>query len=76
MKCLIVIILLGKLNEYIYWMNMMFRLLFKIFMVIFYIGVFKGCKWYICIFCWYVNEKKNIRENCNIVLNGIFEIIV
>lgn len=76
MKRLIIITLLGKLNEHIYWMNTTFRLLLKIPMVTFYIGVPKGCKWYICIPCWHANEKKNIRENCNTVLNGILEIIV
>lgn len=76
MKRLIVITLLGKLNEHIYWVNTTFRLLLKIPMVTFYIGVPKGCKWYICIPCWHANEKKNIMENCNTVLNGILEIIV
>lgn len=28
------------------------------------------------IFVFFVGKKKIIRENCNIVLNGIFEIIV
>lgn len=39
MKRLIVITLLGKLNEHIYWVNTTFRLLLKIPMVTLYIGV-------------------------------------
>lgn len=76
MKRLIVITLLGKLNEHIYWVNTTFRLLLKIPMVTFYIGVPKGCNWYICIPCSHANEKKIIRENLNTMLNDIFEIIV
>lgn len=75
MKRLIVITLLGKLNEHIYWVNTTFRLLLKIPMVTFYIGVPKGCKWYICIPCWHANKKK-ISGKIATVLNGIFEIIV
>lgn len=61
MKRLIVITLLGKLNEHKYWVNTTFRLLLKIPMVTFYIGVPKGCNWYICIPCWHANEKKNYQ---------------
>lgn len=111
MKRLIVITLLGKLNEHIYWVNTTFRLLLKIPMVTLYIGVpcwnvasvfqWKKISHYKTvyndlyfvvlvdtvgnlkdvtdIFVFLVGmqmKKKIIRENCNTVLNDIFEIIV
>lgn len=69
MKRLIVITLLGKLNEHIYWVNTTFRLLLKIPMVTLYIGV--PCWNVASVFQW-----KNISHYKTVYNDFYFVVLV